>query len=100
MEKLKGSQRRYLRSLANQMKPVVFVGKSGLTDAVFTALDEALDDHELIKVRFLEHKDQKKSLSAEIETSCRCEMVGMVGHVALFYRRHPDAEKRTIDLPA
>jgi RNA-binding protein len=100
MGKLKGSQRRYLRSLANQMKPVVFVGKSGLSDAVVTALDEALGNHELVKVRFLEYKDQKKALSAEIETLCACEVVGMVGHVALFYRQHEDPDKRTIELPA
>ena len=99
MEKLKGTQRRFLRSLANRMKPVVHIGKSGLTKAVFSAIEESLENHELIKVRFLEFKDQKKELSAEIEKSCDCEMVGMVGHVALFYRRQTDPQKQTIQLP-
>jgi RNA-binding protein len=100
MEKLKGSQRRYLRSLANQMKPMVHVGKNGLSEDVKAAIDEALEDHELIKIRFLDFKDQKKELSAEIEKSCHCDMVGMIGHVALFYRQQGDAEKRVIKLPA
>jgi len=100
MEKLKGSQRRYLRSLANKMKPVVHVGKNGLSEEVLSAIDDALVDHELIKLRFLEFKDQKKELNAEIEEKCHCEMVGMIGHVALFYRRQEDAEKRVIKLPA
>ena len=99
MEKMKGSQRRYLRSLANRMKPHVFIGKNGLADSVYTAIDAALDDFELIKIRFIEFKQEKKELSAEIEKECQCEMIGMVGHVALFYRQQADEEKRLITLP-
>lgn len=100
MEKLKGSQRRFLRSQANTMKPMVHIGKNGLSEQVVAAINEALDDHELIKIRFLDYKDQKKELSAEIEKTCHCEMVGMIGHVALFYRQQTDPEKRVIKLPA
>ncbi len=100
MAKLKGSQRRYLRSLANHLKPMVHIGKNGLSEEVVAAVDDALDDHELIKIRFLEFKDQKKELSAEIEKNCHCDMIGMIGHVALFYRQQDDADKRVITLPA
>ena len=99
MQTLNGSQRRYLRSLANTMKPQVMIGKNGLAAPVLQAIHEALDDHELIKIRFLEFKDEKKAMSAEIEKNCRCEMVGMIGHVALFYRQQPDPQKRSIKLP-
>lgn len=99
MDNLTGSQRRFLRSLANTMNPVIHIGKNGLTDQVFSAINEALDTHELIKLRFLEFKEKKKELSVKIEHVCRCEMVGMVGHVALFFRQQADAEKRGIKLP-
>ena len=99
MEKLKGSQRRFLRSLANTLKPHVFIGKNGLSEPVLVTIDESLDNFELIKIRFLEFKDQKKELSLTIENQCRCEMVGLVGHVGLFYRQHPDPQKRSIHLP-
>lgn len=99
MEPLTGALRRYLRGLANPMKPQVVIGKSGLSAQVIDAINEALDSHELIKIRFLEFKDEKKAMSAEIAKTCRCEMAGMVGHVALFYRQQPDPQKRTIKLP-
>ncbi len=98
MTKLKGSQRRYLRGLANTMKPVVMIGKSGVNEQVLAAIDEALEVHELIKVRFQEFKEEKKELGKVIEEKCRCEMVGLIGHVAIFYRQNPDAEKRKIRL--
>ncbi len=99
MQRLKGTQRRYLRAQGSLIKPHIFIGKSGLTEQVVAAIDEALGDHELIKVRFLEYKEEKKKLSADIENFCNCEMVGMIGHVALFFRRHHEPGKRKIELP-
>ncbi len=99
MQSLASFQRSYLRGLANPIKPTVFVGKSGLTDKVVAALDEALEAQELVKVRFLEFKDEKKSISAELEKRCRCECVGIIGHIAIFYRQQNDPQKRTIRLP-
>ncbi|MBN1560419.1 YhbY family RNA-binding protein [candidate division KSB1 bacterium] len=98
MEKLTGAQRRHLRSLANVIKSHIYIGKNGLSESVIAAIDEALD-FELVKIRFLEFKEQKKELSERIENACRCEMVGMVGHVALFYRQQADPQKRSIALP-
>lgn len=99
MEDLTSFQKSYLRGLANPIKPLVFIGKSGLTEQVTAAIEETLDAHELIKIRFLEFKEGKKLLTAEIEKNCRCECVGTIGHVALFYRRQPEAKKRNIQLP-
>lgn len=98
MTRLKGSQRRYLRGLANSLKPVVMIGKSGINEQVIVAIDEALDVHELIKIRFQEFKEEKKELCKIIEEKCHCEMVGLIGHVGIFYRQNPDAEKRKIIL--
>jgi len=96
---LKPSQKKYLRGLANSLKPIVFIGKGGLTSQVFDAIDEALQKHELIKVKFLEFKDDKEKLSREIEEKGHCILAGMIGHVAIFYRQHPDKEKRKVQLP-
>lgn len=96
---LKGSQKKYLRGLANPLKPIVFIGKGGLTPQVFDAIDEALLKQELIKIKFIEFKEEKKELSREIEEKSNCILAGMIGHVAIFYRQHPDKEKRKIQLP-
>ena len=99
MQQLTSSQRRYLRGQGSLIRPHIHIGKNGLAEQVISAIDEALDDHELIKVRFLEFKQEKKELSADIEKICNCEMVGMIGHVAVFFRRHDDPDKRKISLP-
>jgi len=99
MQQLTSAQRRYLRGQGSLIKPTIFIGKNGLAEQVVKAIDEALDDHELIKVRFLEFKDEKKVLGADIAKLCNCEMVGMIGHVALFFRQNKDPEKRVVSLP-
>ena len=99
MEGLKGFQKRYLRGLGHDLDPVVMIGKAGLTPSVLNAIDAALGDHELIKLRFLEYRDTKKEVSREIETAVRAEMVGMVGHTALFYRPAPVSSETQIQLP-
>ncbi len=100
MSNLTGSQRRFLRSLANTLKPVIQIGKNGLNAQVLAAIEAALDDHELIKVRFHELKEEIKGHSAEIASQTRCELAGLIGHVAIFYRENPDPAKRKIRLPA
>ena len=99
MKHLKGSERTYLRGLAHHLKPVVIVGEQGITDKLIQATNEALDFHELIKVKFNSFKKQKKALAQEIEERTQSEMVGMIGHIAMFYRQQPDEEKRKIQLP-
>ena len=99
MRTLKGSDRKVLRGLAQALKPVVQVGKNGVTGGLIQSVVDALDTHELIKVRFVEFKDQKRVLAEEIARRAECEQVGMIGHVAIYYREHPEAEKRKIQLP-
>lgn len=100
MNELTSSQRKYLRSLAHHLEPLILVGKQGLTDMLVRATGEALDDHELIKVRFNDHKDEKRAISEEMARRTGAHVVGSIGHVFLLYRRQPDKEKRKIELPA
>jgi RNA-binding protein len=97
---LAGSQRKYLRGLAHGLKPLVQVGKGGVTSALLAAVNRALDEHELIKVKFVDFKEEKKELSEEIGRKTKSERVGMIGNVAVFYRQHADPEKRKIRIPA
>ena len=96
MRPLKGSERKQLRKLAHHLEPVVFVGKSGVTDTVIEAADQALEAHELIKVKFIEFKREKKELTAEIERRTGSAVAGIVGHVVILYREQEDEEKRKI----
>ena len=98
MEPLKGSQRRYLKSQAHHLDPVVFVGKRGLTDDLVAAVDQALEAHELIKIKFNEHKDKKKDIVAALVERTGSERIGLIGNVAILYRQQEDEEKRKIQL--
>ena len=101
MKKLSGSQAKYLRGLAHGLKPVVFVGQKGITDALIRSAEEALERHELIKIKFIDfkEKDLKKEIAEAIEKTTGGRSAGMIGHIAIFYRPHRDPQKRRIILP-
>ncbi len=98
--KLEGYQRRHLRGLAHHLKPIVQVGKAGLSPAVLAAVDEALEAHELIKVRLVGDKADKREMLTALEKQLRCAEVGLVGQVATIYREHPEPAERKIELRA
>jgi RNA-binding protein len=86
MDKLKGS-------------PLVMIGAKGVTDQLIGSVDLALKDHELIKVKFGEFKEEKKEISSQIAQATKSELVGIIGNIAIFYRQHPKPEKRKIKIP-
>lgn len=99
MEPLKGSQRKYLRAQSHHLKPLVMIGAKGVTETLLGSVDLALQDHELIKVKFGEFKEDKKDLSAQIASSTQSELIGIIGNIAILYRPHPNPEKRKIKIP-
>ncbi len=98
---MQGFQRKYLRGLAHSLKPMVHLGQKGLTSGLVSSVNEALELHELIKLKFLDFKEksQKTELAGLIEQRTGSELVGIIGNVAIFYRQQEDNEKRTISLP-
>jgi len=93
---LQGHQRKHLRGLAHPLKALVHVGEGGLSEGVLAAVDRALLDHELIKVRLHEPEDKKASARALAEASGSA-LCGVVGHTVILYRPHPDEPR--IELP-
>lgn len=98
MQSLNSSQRGTLRGLAHSLNPAAVIGKNGLSEKVLDAIDQSLTDHELIKIRFLEFKEQKKELIQEIMQKLNCHLVDLIGHIAILYRQNPDADKRKVDI--
>ena len=60
MNKLTSANRKYLRSLAHHIDPVVLIGKNGINNGVINYIEIALNSKELIKIKFRDFKDQKK----------------------------------------
>lgn len=99
MEELSGAQRKHLRGLAHHVKPVVHVGKNGVTDPVLQEVEEALDYHELIKVKLVDPQGRKKELAGELASRSGGTRVGLVGNIVTLYRQHSDPEKRKVEVP-
>lgn len=87
---------RKLKGLAQRLEPVVSLGKSGASDAFIKSLDEALAQHELVKMKFAAFKDERKTLAPQLAEKTNSHLVWVVGHVAVFYRQQPDAAKRKV----
>jgi RNA-binding protein len=93
---LNGSQKKKLKAMAHSLRPVVMIGQRGLTKEVLLELDHSLERQELIKVRFLEFKSEKDAICEQIQNQLSSELVTIIGHVAVFYRKNPDPDKRKI----
>jgi RNA-binding protein len=95
---LNGKQRRFLRGLGHHLEPVVQVGKDGLSEGVVGALDAALQEHELIKVKLGESVGgDRRVVAAALAEAAAGELVQVLGRTLLIYRRR--AEDPAIQLP-
>ncbi|HXS18806.1 MAG TPA: ribosome assembly RNA-binding protein YhbY [Polyangiaceae bacterium] len=97
-QKLTGKQLRHLRALAHDLKPIVQLGKHGLTDAVQAQVDRALLDHELIKVKLGgESPTEMAEFTQTVTVALHAHLAQVIGNIAILYRRHPQEPK--ISLP-
>ncbi len=91
-------QRAYLRSLANPLQPIVYVGKGGLSDTIEKQADDALTARELVKGKVLESAPDTARESAEkLAQAVNAEVVQVIGRVFVLYRRNE--EEPVIVLP-
>ncbi len=79
--------KKHLRRLGHNLKPVVTIAAKGLTDNVSAELERALSDHELIKIKLaVGDRDAKQAVSDEICQKFKAELVQSIGHILLIYR--------------
>lgn len=83
---LTSKQRQHLRGLAHSLNPAVWVGQSGLTDAVIEKIDAELEAHELIKVKFADGT-QNRAEHVAVAERVRAEVVQTIGRITAMYRR-------------
>lgn len=87
-----------MRALGHHLKPVVQVGKEGVTPAAAAAADQALRDHELIKVKVGESCPLARQEAADaLAAATGSEIAQVLGRTFLLYR--PDPEEPGIHLP-
>lgn len=95
---LSGKQRRHLRALGHELHPLVQIGKGGIDDGVVAAVDRALVDHELVKIRLGENAGvDRQDAADQLATRTSAQVAQVLGNVVLLYRPNPDDP--TIVLP-
>ncbi len=100
MTDLTTTQRQFLRRSAHDLRPTIQIGRNGLTAALMAAVGLELDAHELIKVKFMEYREEKREIAERIAAEHGAALVAIIGNVAIFYRQQRNAELRRITLPA
>lgn len=84
-------ERSYLKSLASTMEPVIQIGKSNLTPEITSAIEEAFNNRELIKVNVLKNAtDNANEMAAMIAERLRAEVVQVIGRKIVLYRYNKD----------
>ena len=91
---LSNAQKKFLRKLGHSLSPVVYIGKEGLSETVVAAIDEALDFHELLKIKIVNtDKISKHEAADQIPEVTRSQLVQLIGKTLLIYRRNNKKKK-------
>jgi RNA-binding protein len=95
--------RAHLRSLAHHLEPIVQIGGDGLSESVRSAVEVALDQHELIKVRLgPAFTGERREAARELAESVLADLTQVIGRVIVLYRprKKPDPKRPSIVLPS
>lgn len=92
-------QKKHYRTIGHNLNPLVTVADKGLTENVQLEVDRALEDHELIKVKFaVGDRDVKKQLIKELAGIVEAVIVQEIGNIALLYRKAENPDPRLSNL--
>ncbi len=89
MLQLTNAEMRKLKAQAQRLEATFKVGKAGLSEGFVKSVDEGLAHRELVKVKFVEFKEDKKTLAPALAEKTSSQLIMRVGNVAVFYRAKP-----------
>ena len=88
---IKKEHKKYLRSLAHDRKPVIWIGQHGLSDNVLEELDNALAHHELVKINIrVGDREERDKITTEICEKTDAEIIKKIGNTATVFRRNTE----------
>lgn len=91
-------QRSFLRSLAHELEPTVYIGKAGLTENIVKEMETGLESRELVKVKLQESCElSPKDTANELAALLKAEYVQAIGRKFTLYRESKDHKE--IELP-
>lgn len=93
---LTGKQKRKLRALGHHLEPVVIIGQQGITPGVVAAVEQALYDHELVKVKFNEGPEDRHEGAVSLAEKTGAELAQVLGRTALLYKQREEDSKISV----
>ena len=82
MMKLTNNQKKHLRTLAHDLRPIVMVGQQGLSNAVLAELESTMTKHELLKIKVrADDREEKKKIVNKILEFSQAALVQVIGGV-------------------
>ena len=100
LEPLTNAQIRKFKAAAQRMEPMLKVGKAGLSEGFIRTVAEELARHELVKIKFAEFKEEKKTLAPLLAEKTASHLIMRVGNVMVLYRPKPAALASAADAGA
>ncbi|MBI3185504.1 MAG: ribosome assembly RNA-binding protein YhbY [Myxococcales bacterium] len=94
---LTGKQRRKLRAMGHHLSPLVQVGQKGVTPEVVSAAAQALEDHELIKVKIAEGPEDRGEAAEKLARQTGAELAQVLGRTALLFKKREKDSKIELD---
>lgn len=90
-KKLTGKQAKFLRGLGHSLKPVLQVGKNGLTETVIEQIRSILEMHELIKIKVIKSSPQTAEEAGEkLSSTLPCQVAQLIGKTLLLYKQREE----------
>ncbi|CAN5574321.1 hypothetical protein BH09VER1_BH09VER1_31560 [soil metagenome] len=77
---------RELKIRAQKLKPIIRLGKAGITPEFLAAFKDTFQHAALVKLRFEHFKDERKAMAKQLAEQSGAQLVQQVGHTAVFYR--------------
>lgn len=97
--KLRGKQKRYLRSEAHHLKPIFQIGKDGLSEVWLDEVLKALDKRELLKVNILQNSlVEVEDVKEFIENNSDAQVIQTIGNVLVLFKKSDKAESQKISV--
>lgn len=91
---LTGKERSYLRAEANMLKPIVMIGKDGLTDNVIEQIEQVLSARELIKIKIQNNSmEDARNVANEVAKALDAEIVQIIGSTLVLFREIKEEEE-------
>ncbi|HMT94528.1 YhbY family RNA-binding protein [uncultured Thiothrix sp.] len=89
---LTDAQKKRLKGLAHALHPIILIGQQGLKDTILVELNNALEYHQLVKIKINAGDRELRNAILEqiLEHASEAVLIQKIGNTAVLYQRNPE----------